>query len=341
MEVAVQRLLSELREGPVPLSSSAERAAQRERLLPELRAQVRRMPARVQRRRHLQHFSAVAAAAAIALVSHGLLRSPVTEQLTLYPNGGPLTLNQEGQARIVHSMLQVSATGKLQTSRPASLTTAQGIHVDLDAQTEVALDGLSSSGSTQLRLVSGKVECQVPRLAPGRRFSVLTPSAEITVVGTHFSVVSSDAGRTCVEVTEGRVEVRNGEGVHVLGPGASVGCEPPVEGPSATPQVQTTTLAPTATVADGSQERSKHVARGLPGTRSTASSRTASPSADASQPTTETGTLPQQSALLSRALHAERRGQAGTARELYLELLRRYPDSPLAPEADRGLRRVK
>ena len=58
LEPELEQLLGPLREGPVALSGSAEQDAQRERLLPALRAEVERVPARLQRARFVRRASA-------------------------------------------------------------------------------------------------------------------------------------------------------------------------------------------------------------------------------------------------------------------------------------------
>lgn len=354
MERAIQRLLSELREGPVPLSSTAERHAQRERLLPGIRAQVDALPRRRRRARLARGAGWFSMAATLLLVSGALLRSAHRDQVTLHPDGGPLTLNRDGRAHIVHSTLSVDATGNIQTSSPASLTTARGVLVRMDAATQVALDELSSAGPTRLRLVSGHVVCEVPPLKPSQRFSVKTPSAEITVVGTRFSVSSSTADETCVRVSEGRVEVRDARGLHVLGAGDEHGCKPHTEAaaesaarrPPAEPAVENDAARPAASVAGREPSQRDTPTPSVARASSSPRSRLPTPPASGPQgteapPTMAGGTLAQQSKLLSRALYAERHGQLREARELYSELLRRYPDSPLTPEAEQGLRRVK
>jgi ferric-dicitrate binding protein FerR (iron transport regulator) len=68
-----------------------------------------------------------------------------------------------------------------------------------------------------IRLAAGAALFDVPPLAPGGQFVVHTPTAEITVVGTVFTV-QVVGGATHVRVYEGQVRVRRGLAVTLLTP---------------------------------------------------------------------------------------------------------------------------
>jgi hypothetical protein len=328
-------LLGELRDGPIPLASAAEVAAQRERLLPQLREQVRSAPARDRRRRRIQWgLGALASLSGIAagwllttqLAEHeeGVVQ-PAVAELRVDPLGGSVALTKTGSGSVaVHQSAIIAARGELRAHESASLTTSQGVMVELAKETHVGLDALSpSAGRARLKLVSGSVTCAVPPLGDAQTFSVVTADAEVVVHGTQFSVAappSSDAA-TCVRVREGLVEVRHEGSSVFLAEGQSWGCAP---APAATPAAE----------APAPQDPSNAKQQTAPAPRANAR---ASRVALDSPPT---GTLEAESRLIAVALSAERQGKAQAARRLYKKLITRYPDSPLAPDARRGLRRL-
>lgn len=164
--------------------------------------------------------------------------------------------------------------------------------------------------ATRLRLIQGEVKLSVPRLPAGSTLSVLTDDARVIVRGTEFSVSlleGAGGSRTCVRVTEGAVEVQRPGRSTLLRPGQESGCEEP-----ATPEPEAR--------ADGDTAPSASTRR-----------RPQRP---------PSSTLEKETALFASALAAEQAGDRRRAERELRELLRRYPQSPVAQEARTALDRV-
>ncbi len=325
----LKNLLSELRDGPVALSSAAEVAVRRDRLLPAVRASVRAVPQR-RRARRTRRITATLALAACGVLGLGLSRviigsgdaPPATASggVRIEQAGGeaPRLRTTDGRQVRLGPSATVAAHGVVsipQASR-ASLTTAQGVAVELSEGTRADLGGLEQvQGRSRLRLLEGRAHFKVPPLGSGAQFAVVTPDAEVTVHGTEFEV-GLRAGTTCVRVREGRVSVRRGSEHRFLGPGESSGCREPA---TARAVEDRRAAAPDAEPERRRPERPRNP-------------RPAEP---------VSGTLAEETRLLSAALSAERRGDKAGARRIYGQLLEQYPSSPLAPEARSALGRLK
>jgi FecR protein len=337
-ERVAKQLLSELSQRPVAVSTSSERESLRARLLPVLRERVQQVPLRSARRRARREHTLWAFAAAAVLVAGVGVSAWLREDarsLVLHPQSNAVEWLDHGRHRTVTASESIAASGQLDTRENAALTTAEGVRVELSALTRVGLDELNASSGWRLRLHRGQVACEVPKLTGKKSFSVVTPDAEVIVHGTRFTVATD--GSTCVRVSEGRVEVRSNGAQTFLTSGQQWGCveaskpgvvdASPVEsislGPTSPPSVATAATAPRL-------ER-----RGM-------SARAEADKSAQVQSVTSVGgsTLALESELVARALSAERRGEVNTARELYLQFLERYPQSPMAPEARRGLGRA-
>jgi hypothetical protein len=188
------------------------------------------------------------------------------------------------------------------------------------------LAGLVGAAATnQVELRQGYLNCSVPHLQEGQRFSVQTPDARVVVHGTVFSVrVDSNRVRgseTCVEVTDGVVIVQHDGSETALNRGDRWGCEaspsPKLAAtPSSNPQ-----SAPDPVVVHNEQSEPRSSPRTTPRAP-------------------QHGTLGEESRLLQEALAAERTGQPARAQSLLNQLLARYPSSPLVPEARRASARI-
>lgn len=206
------------------------------------------------------------------------------------------------------------------SSGRAVLHLASGPTVEIDASSElrVAEEGVPEM---PLALARGKATFSVPPLQAGSRFVVRTPSAEVTVHGTRFSVTveapsaEGAVGVTVVEVFEGTVGVR-ATGDETLLPagrrwssrsgataelGSAAVDSPPPDGASASPAPGSTSATP-------------------------------SPNATPPPPASD---LAAQNALFQSALAAKQRGDERAVVQILGDLLVRWPDSPLAAEATR------
>lgn len=93
------------------------------------------------------------------------------------------------------------------TDRSLILPSGARIAVEGDVTVATATETL-----TRLRLNRGRITSTVPGLAAEGRYVIDTPSAEIEVRGTVFSVALGDEAVTTVAVREGEVEVRARDG---------------------------------------------------------------------------------------------------------------------------------
>ncbi len=109
-----------------------------------------------------------------------------------------------------------------------SRTLPSGAEVVVQGEVLVAM---ASATDTRLVLKHGSVRNTVPKLAPGARYVVDAPLAEVAVRGTVFEVRLTDDGATEVEVTEGAVAVepKDGRAGALVVPGKSHRVEPLTE----------------------------------------------------------------------------------------------------------------
>jgi hypothetical protein len=82
---------------------------------------------------------------------------------------------------------------------------ADGTRLEMARNTKLA--GLTQAPGKRIGLLDGAVKLDVPRQPSGQPLVVATPQADVTVLGTRFTVTSS-AGRSRVDVEEGRVRLR-------------------------------------------------------------------------------------------------------------------------------------
>ena len=336
----VRRLLGVLRDRPV--SVDPERlAARRERVVAVLQRDVRTLAAaraaRTQRRVGYIALSLAAAAGAVFGV-HRLARPDTASPalvITFVGSVGQATARSNANSRPLRageSLLGDPGEIETVTDGSAELVTSAGLGLNLGGGTRVSLTGLlGAAANNQVQLERGYLNCSVPHLLEGQRFSVQTPDARVVVHGTVFSVrVDPNRARgseTCVEVTDGVVIVQHGDRETALNRGDRWGCE---AGPSANggerPSLSAKpSAAPSAASALGEQPNDVNERR-------------AAPRGSARAP--QRGTLGEESRLLQEALAAERTGQTERARVLLNQLLARYPSSPLMPEARRASARI-
>jgi len=241
-------LLAPMRDGPIALSSAADVAVQRERLLRGLRQDVREVPLRRARaRRQTALWSAAGALAAAGVLAIGLGRgTPVlapasttlarADQLQVEPLGheSAAWIGADGTRRLVAAASALEGSGELVAAAESwsRLSTPQGVRVELAPRTRLRVrEAARALQAAQLNLVEGEVHCDVPKLGAHAQFSIATPDARVIVHGTRFSVRVGGPDRpgTCVRVSEGLVEVRAGAKRTMLPPGMQWGCEPAQE----------------------------------------------------------------------------------------------------------------
>lgn len=219
----------------------------------------------------------------------------------------------------------LTARGRIESLRDGRvvLETGDGIGLEVAERTELNLEGLDSTQSAQtVELLAGSLFCHVSSRPPGHAFTVITPDARVVVHGTAFRVTVREEGsmpsRTCVRVDDGVVAVHSAAGATELRSGESWNCEH-------------------RTVAPASARAKSEAAPAQPAQPAAPTSAGASPHSG----TSNSELLVLQNELFRAAVAAEKRGDPTTAAAKYAELLRRFPDSPLAAEARLGALRVR
>jgi ferric-dicitrate binding protein FerR (iron transport regulator) len=215
----------------------------------------------------------------------------------------------------------------------------------LDSGTRLGMSGGSTVRIADLGDVSrfhlerGSFTAQVAKLAPGRRFIVGTPDAELEVKGTRFQVaVTPDPSacdpsrRTSVVVQEGIVVVRWGASELRLGAGQRWPACHPVE-----------PAAPLSSRRLDSRRPRRLVAHASPPAVASAAGAPAPSSASRWDPAPApppSSTLAEQNDLLAAALTAKRRGALEEAQRWLDRLLSRYPHGQLSDSARAERRRI-
>jgi hypothetical protein len=187
----------------------------------------------------------------------------------------------------------------------------------------------AGAGEEQLELGVGEVSVRVPPLGERGSFRVHTPDARVVVHGTAFvvRVTKRDDGVgtfTDVSVSEGKVSVERAGARAFLSPGQS-------RSSRAAEQQATGETAPAAAAVAATAAPTVSVA---PGPLSEPRRRTAAPPAKPVRVTArDPSALAEQNRLFAAAAAARRSGDDRTALGHLNQLLARYPESPLAPEA--------
>ncbi|HVW28121.1 MAG TPA: FecR domain-containing protein [Polyangiaceae bacterium] len=329
-----QRLLAVLRERPHSVDT-ARAENRRARVVPYLQEHLVRVARSRRRARRLRFatgtFAALLAAATVVLFAVRREVTPAFSEIRAVQ--GRLVHSVSGQDHTVLAgdRLAIPVDGELHTDETsgASLETANGLRLDLDASSEVSLVHMAGAAEHRVELLGGQLACAVPKLDAGSSFAVVTPNARVVVHGTKFTVRvdSPQAGvtRTCVRVREGLVAVHHAAGTAMLHAGESWGC----------PEAPATVVRADAPARIAVNE-ARHDVR---------PKRVAHPVAvvappDSREAPEREGTLAKETALLQTALAAEHRGHRDTAMAALTKLLSTYPESPLLPEARAALERV-
>jgi hypothetical protein len=293
--------------------------------------------AQVERFRKVSMFAA--AAAVVLAIGAGVRLHQVSES----GNGAASGATLQGTAVLVRG----DETKKLESTQAFALRSGEQIQTSADGEAKLQMretelrigpaSKLSVPASTnaleeRLSLAVGRVDVSVKKNAAERRVVIETPTAEVVMRGTHFSVnVSSTAGHvttTKVAAAQGSVWiVVKGERVATLKAGdewtsARDGKAEDVASLDATAETQRKTeLTGKSSVPRGARQRAT------------------SPATPA-----ETGTLAEENQLFQTALDARNRGNDARAVELFDKLLSRFPRSALGEEAQverfRALKRL-
>ncbi len=247
----------------------------------------------------------------------------------------PSVANAPAQARAATQLnesvrpMALGSEVKTDVGSTVQLKTALGARISVGGASELRLKGGQQPDTVErVELARGSIRVKVPKLGPRRQFRVSTPDTLVIVHGTEFRVTvhAAAAGRTNteVEVLSGRVEVRKKQTVEFLDAGGAWSSRDEAAPPARSSE---------------SKGRSKSSASPEPGGEAARSTKATSKQVDARD-----GRLARANALLTSALEAARNGKDELALARLEELLRRYPDSPVADNARverfRALRRL-
>lgn len=328
--LAVKRLLSAFPERPDEALDEATHVARRDRVVSSIRAiltaPTEKKPSVLLQFRRPEIWGTLALAATTALGVGYLWKTeasvaPVASIRTLSSQGQVLCRKSASNDWVACDTAKESVFEGIRTLEQSrlSLETLIGVRLDIDASTTLLLgESANLARSSEVTLAYGRVNVRVPKLGSERQFSVVTPTATITVHGTAFSVHVEHAGpsktlQTCVNLQEGVVSVTaDGKTTRLQAP-ARWGC----------------TVEPAT---DTAPAVASH-----PATPDAASSAQTYPGLDAAK---RKSTIGQETRILQLALGAERRKDFASAEKWYKSLLTQYPNSIVAPEARAALERL-
>ena len=309
---------------------------------------------------------------ALALILAGdLRRTPPALPTTIADVAGEVDIvNAQGKTTAATRASCLETTDEIvtRTKGRGSIVLPGGARADLSEDTRVrlqAVPGPDPANGTRLALFQGKVKLHVPHLGRGQSFAVVTPQAEVVVHGTTFSVevvnTPGEPAETCVAVDEGLVGVSSLGSEALLSPGmhwssrangsqcstvralsgvSSVGArssepEPLDETKGAPPSSSVPGSRRKISVqgALGSAPPPAHAGRGVKKAVDQKEAALAASSAPVNP-------LAAQNRLFEAGMVARQKGDEEEAIRLFEELLRRYPDSALASEANEQRRRA-
>jgi hypothetical protein len=344
-----QELLRAWAEAPVPADDPTAAELRRRRVVASTALTIARAAdARAKRQRWLRIGTAFASAAALLAVAGVGWRAASRSHRTADDTTSAIAQAQllAGSIHRGHQGMAapaVGADGRVALGPGDEVTTDQngrgeivlsdGVAIALEARTHVHLpDVVASSAlaqaSEQVGLDAGSVFVRVPPLPHGHTFAVRTPDTTVTVHGTAFAVEVIPAAQGTAGT---RVRVSSGV-VSVAAAGREVYLTAGMEWSSASPE-------PASHAAVGEPPREALVA--APGTlaQPAGAARAAAPHRGRAQARTaaahdeSASTLGEENRLLASAIAAAKGGNYGDAVDTLDDLLRRFPTSPLAPEA--------
>jgi hypothetical protein len=344
-----QELLRAWAEAPVPPDDPTAAELRRRRVVASTALTIARTAgARAKRQRWIRLGTAFASAAALLAVAgvgwRALNRSHrAADDATSAIAQAQLLAGSIHRGHLGVAAPAVGTDGRVALGPGDEVTTDQngrgeivlsdGVAIAVEARTHVRLPDVAASSaltqaSEQVGLESGSVFVRVPPLPHGHTFAIRTPDTTVTVHGTAFAVdvvpAAQGTAGTRVRVSSGVVSVAAGGHEVYLTAGmewssaapeaASRGSlvEPPKEAPVAAAVAQTQAAGATRTPPHRGHAQAHSPAR--------------DDSASAS-------TLGEENRLLASAIAAAKGGNYGDAVDTLDDLLRRFPTSPVAPEA--------
>jgi ferric-dicitrate binding protein FerR (iron transport regulator) len=331
----VKHLLDVFAERPTEVLDGKSQSERRVRVISHIQ-QVMREPhpaplPLVRRLRWVEATATLALAAGLALVvgRFATKNTPVVPVSALHASssaGSVLCEQSDGSQWIACNPQQTTRLVGLKTLAGGTVNaeTLVGVRLALEPSSTLRVNEANQSKkASQVTLSEGSVHVEVPKLGPGRQFSVLTPDTTITVHGTAFTVslirTEQQTVHTCVELREGIIEVQSKGRAERLTAPARFGCD-----------------GANATSGDARADATPVVdASALP-------SEPANSAEGALGPETSRrhNHLAQETRWLQMALGAERRHDYATAEKSLRLLLATNPKSVVAPEARAALERI-
>ena len=246
-----------------------------------------------------------------------VLASPLRDGASFLDSGGELPLGTNVSLLVGGRIATAPGGGAL-------LQLSTGSRLELEGHTTLTLQ--SQDVLQRFSLGLGGVDVRVAKLAPGDRFVIDTPDAQIEVRGTAFHLevlptaeACGEGNRTRLAVTEGVVEVRSNHLPTRVGAGqywppdcvpmAANAAEPPAADAGAA-RLGTSARATDREAADDFRRGRSVRHRDAP-----------------------RSSIAEQNALFRRGVQAAREGRAAEALAVYAELISRFPSSPLAENA--------
>ncbi len=318
-------LMGAWRRSVVPLEDTDTAQERRARVVPKLARNIREQATATKRSRsRRQVAAAVLAVAAVMAVFFGVraLIQPAAQPTAAARLSGDVILTHGGKVQALSSAqdhgTQVGDAFSTLAHKSAVLSLSGGARVQIAGSSRVSLIAAEPT-RTGIRVDAGEVRVKVPKLAPGGSFEVVTPDTLVTVHGTEFTVRVAASGTTTVVVHEGQVSTKSRGQTAMLTPGADATWMSKQD-PAPTPTQARAAKPPEAAEAPAKPEA--------------ASAKPPKAAANAARaPAAPETSLAAQNKVYAAALAARDRGNDSQAVALLDELLRRYPSSPLAPEA--------
>ena len=328
-------VLSDWARAPIPIEPGSGAEERRARIVSQMARTIRET--QTERRRSERRWRALllaGAAAALVLLVGGLWRGLGNRSATVgarvHTDSAGVLISHGAESRtpaatgdeplMAGDVLSTVADGR------ATLRLASGAEVRVEPSSRVTLTALSVGGE-QLDLGLGEVAVRVPPLRDRGSFRVRTPDTSVVVHGTAFvvRVTAREGGtETSVTVSEGKVSVEHAGETTFVTAGQSWTSKPPREAaqaaPAAPPAPVSSSPEPLPPPALGASPRK------LPGAAP-------APSAPVATAATDPSVLAEQNRLFSAAAAARKAGDDRAALGHLNQLLARYPQSPLAPEA--------
>jgi hypothetical protein len=364
MKLSERDPLRGLRDTAVSLEDAGVADARGRYISERLAQTIREAPGRhraAQRQKAMAWGGVAISALGLGLVVAGQLRrAPVASSTPAAQGAGVQLLAQRdtvkgiiqelaGQVDIVNAQGRTTAAVRASALEPSdevvtrangrgSMVLPGGARVELSESSRLRLQAAALPAAPQesrLSLLEGKVNVHVPHLDRGSTFTVVTPQAEVIVHGTAFSVEvlkpDGEPAETCVVVSEGVVTARSVDREALLSPGmhwssrangsrcATDRMSPEVPSAAArraeSKPPDEPSVAPQTLGASGARHKTKSSAL--------------------------VNSLAAQNRLFEAAMVARKEGDERQAIERFDELLRKYPDSALASEANEQRRRAR